>query len=94
MPSIDLGLPTYVADLWWNYGFTEAKRRVTLQQVGADTVDASNYYGAILAAMNAIGGETVPPYIPMGHQVRATAHRRDIVDLPWGFPAFYGVRRV
>jgi hypothetical protein len=60
MPSIDLGLPTYVTDLWWNYGFTEAKRRVTLQQVGADTADASNYYGAILAAMNAIGGETVP----------------------------------
>src|SRR6476659_4765082 len=60
IPSIDLGLPTYVTDLWWNYGFTEAKRRVTLQQVGADTLDASNYYGAVLAAMNAIGGETVP----------------------------------
>ena len=25
---------------------------------------------------------------------RSTAHRRNIVDLPWGFPAFYGVRRV
>ena len=34
------------------------------------------------------------PYIPMGHWVRSTAHRRDIVDLPWGFAAFYGVRRV
>jgi peptide/nickel transport system substrate-binding protein len=34
------------------------------------------------------------PYIPMGHYVRSTAHRRDIVDLPWGFAAFYGVRRV
>jgi peptide/nickel transport system substrate-binding protein len=34
------------------------------------------------------------PYIPMGHWVPCTAHRRDIVDLPWGFPAFYGVRRV
>ena len=34
------------------------------------------------------------PYIPMGHFVRSTAHRRDIVDLPWGFAAFYGVRRV
>jgi peptide/nickel transport system substrate-binding protein len=33
------------------------------------------------------------PYIPMGHFVRSTAHRRDIVDLPWGFAAFYGVRR-
>ena len=33
------------------------------------------------------------PYIPMGHWVPSTAHRRDIVDLPWGFPAFYGVRR-
>ncbi len=34
------------------------------------------------------------PYIPMGHFVRKTAHRRNIVDLPWGFAAFYGVRRV
>jgi peptide/nickel transport system substrate-binding protein len=34
------------------------------------------------------------PYIPMGHWVRATAHRRNLVDLPWGFAAFYGVRRV
>jgi peptide/nickel transport system substrate-binding protein len=33
------------------------------------------------------------PYIPLGHWVRSTAHRRNIVDLPWGFPAFYGVRR-
>jgi peptide/nickel transport system substrate-binding protein len=34
------------------------------------------------------------PYIPMGHWVRSTAHRRNIVDLPWGFAAFYGARRV
>jgi peptide/nickel transport system substrate-binding protein len=34
------------------------------------------------------------PYIPMGHWVRSTASRRNIVDIPWGFPAFYGVRRV
>lgn len=34
------------------------------------------------------------PYIPMGHWVRSTAHRRNIVDLPWGFAAFYSVRRV
>lgn len=34
------------------------------------------------------------PYIPMGHYVRSTAHRLNIVDLPWGFAAFYGVRRV
>ena len=34
------------------------------------------------------------PYIPMGHHVRSTAHRVNIVDLPWGFAAFYGVRRV
>jgi ABC-type transport system substrate-binding protein len=34
------------------------------------------------------------PYIPMGYWVCPTAHRRDLVDLPWGFAAFYGVRRV
>jgi peptide/nickel transport system substrate-binding protein len=34
------------------------------------------------------------PYIPLGHWVRSAAHRRNIVDVPWGFPAFYGVRRI
>ncbi len=34
------------------------------------------------------------PYIPMGFWVRSAAHRRNIVDLPWGSAAFYGVRRV
>jgi len=34
------------------------------------------------------------PYIPLGHWVSLTAHRSDIVDIPWGFPQFYGVRRV
>jgi peptide/nickel transport system substrate-binding protein len=34
------------------------------------------------------------PYIPMGFWVRSVAHRRNIVDLPWGSAAFYGVRRV
>jgi peptide/nickel transport system substrate-binding protein len=34
------------------------------------------------------------PYIPLGFWVRSTAHRSDIVDLPWGFAAFYGVRRL
>jgi peptide/nickel transport system substrate-binding protein len=34
------------------------------------------------------------PYIPLGHWVPLSAHRRNIVDLTWGFPQFYGVRRV
>jgi peptide/nickel transport system substrate-binding protein len=34
------------------------------------------------------------PYVPLGHWVRYTAHRRDLVDIPRGFAAFYGVRRV
>ncbi len=33
------------------------------------------------------------PYIPMGQWLRVTAHRRDLVDLPAGFAAFYNVRR-
>ncbi len=33
------------------------------------------------------------PYIPMGQVIKPTAYRRDLVDLPSGFPAFYGVRR-
>ena len=34
------------------------------------------------------------PYIPLGHWVPLTAHRRDLIDVPWGFPQFCGVRRV
>ena len=34
------------------------------------------------------------PYIPMGQVIKPTAYRSDLVDLPSGFPAFYGVRRV
>ena len=33
------------------------------------------------------------PYIPMGQVIKPTAYRNDLVDLPSGFPAFYGVRR-
>jgi peptide/nickel transport system substrate-binding protein len=33
------------------------------------------------------------PYIPLGHWVRPTAYRRDIVDIPWGTPLFYGLHR-
>lgn len=33
------------------------------------------------------------PYIPMGQWLRVTAHRRNLVDFPRGFAAFYGVRR-
>ena len=33
------------------------------------------------------------PYIPMGQVIKPTAYRSDLVDLPSGFPAFYGVRR-
>jgi peptide/nickel transport system substrate-binding protein len=33
------------------------------------------------------------PYIPMGQWLRITAHRADLVDLPTGFAAFYGVKR-
>lgn len=34
------------------------------------------------------------PYIPMGQWFRVTAYRRDLTDVPWGFAAFYGVRRL
>ncbi len=34
------------------------------------------------------------PYIPMGQWLRVTAHRRNVVNIPHGFAAFYGVQRV
>jgi peptide/nickel transport system substrate-binding protein len=32
------------------------------------------------------------PYIPMGQWLRLTAHRRNLVEVPRGFAAFYGAR--
>ncbi len=34
------------------------------------------------------------PYMPTGIFFQATAHRRNLVDLPKMFAQFYGVRRV
>ena len=33
------------------------------------------------------------PYVPLGFWIRPTAHRRNIINLPWGYAAFYGVQR-
>jgi hypothetical protein len=60
MASIGLNLPGYVNDIWYNYGFNEALRRVTIQQRGADTTNALNYYSAIISTLQAINGQSVP----------------------------------
>ena len=59
--SIDL-LPAYVNDWFWCYGFTDTERRLTIQQRGADSADAFNYYSALISAMQAIGAQT--PVVP------------------------------
>jgi hypothetical protein len=33
------------------------------------------------------------PYLPLGEYARLTAHRRDLVDMPVGFSAFWSIRR-
>jgi hypothetical protein len=60
MPSFNLGLPAYVDDQWWNFGFSAALAHVTTQQRGADSVNALNYYSAVIAALNAINSQSVP----------------------------------
>jgi peptide/nickel transport system substrate-binding protein len=53
-----------------------------------------------LAAERRIAGELQlqlwhdVPYIPMGQLFQPTAHRSSLIDVPKGFPLFYGVRRV
>lgn len=60
----NLGMPPYVTDLWWNYGWSEARRRVTVQLAGADTTSAFNYYTAVVAAMDAVQNGAIPPAVP------------------------------
>jgi peptide/nickel transport system substrate-binding protein len=73
-------------------GWPDSPKMEVLREdwLGASDIDAQKRIGV---QMQLQMWQDVP-YIPMGHWVRATAHRRDLVDLPWGFAAFYGVRRV
>jgi peptide/nickel transport system substrate-binding protein len=72
-------------------GWPQSPRLEALRAAWLDTDD--------VAEQKSIGREMQTqlwqdvPYIPMGHFIRSTAHNRNIVDLPWGFAAFYGVRR-
>jgi hypothetical protein len=58
--SINLGLPQYVFNNIYEYGFNSALYLANVQLRGADTNAAFNYYSAVVAALNAIGGESVP----------------------------------
>jgi hypothetical protein len=66
MPSIDLGLPSFVVDNWVAYGFSEAYRRVERQLHGADTAQAHDWYSAVLAAMQALNSVSVPAVPALG----------------------------
>ena len=56
----NLGLPDYVNQIWYVSGFNEALRHVTVQQRGADSTNALNYYSAIISALQAIDAQSVP----------------------------------
>ena len=73
-------------------GWPTSPRLEALRDAWLETVDA-DAQKRIAEQMQLQMWQDVP-YIPMGYWVRPTAHRRNIVDLPWGFAAFYGVRRV
>jgi peptide/nickel transport system substrate-binding protein len=73
-------------------GWPDSPRLEMLRESWLDTTDAESEK-RIAQQMQLQMWQDVP-YVPMGHWVRSTAHRRNIVDLPWGFPAFYGVRRI
>lgn len=59
-----LGMPPYVTDIWANFGWAEARRRVELQRDNADTSAAWVYYTAVVAAMTAIQDGHVAPAVP------------------------------
>jgi peptide/nickel transport system substrate-binding protein len=73
-------------------GWPDSPKLEALHEAWLDAADA-NAEKRIAVQMQLQMWQDVP-YIPMGHLVRSTAHRRNIIDLPWGFAAFYGVRRV
>ena len=75
-----------------SYGWPESPRLEALRDAWLDAGDM-NAQKKISEQVQLQMWQDVP-YIPMGHWVRPTAHRRNIVDVPWGFAQFYGVRRV
>ena len=69
-------------------GWPDSPRLEALREDWLDASDAETQK-RIAVIMQLQMWEDVP-YIPMGHWVRSTAHRRNIVDLPWGFSPFMG----
>ena len=75
-----------------SYGWPDSARLEALRDAWLDTADIGAQKKISEQIQLQVWQDV--PYIPMGHWVRSTAHRRNIVDLPWGLAAFYGVRRV
>jgi peptide/nickel transport system substrate-binding protein len=73
-------------------GWPRSPRLEALRAAWLDTDDAAEQKRIAREMQTQLWQDV--PYIPMGHFVRSTAHNRNIVDLPWGFAAFYGVKRI
>jgi peptide/nickel transport system substrate-binding protein len=56
-----------------------------------DAMDVASQRAACAALQEAAFRDT--PYIPLGIFLQPTAYRRDILDIPQGFPLFFNVRR-
>ena len=73
------------------FGWADIPRLEELRNAWFDapTVEAQ---AAICREMQRVSFETVP-YIPTGVFYQPTAYRKSLVDVPRGFPQFYGVKR-
>jgi peptide/nickel transport system substrate-binding protein len=73
------------------FGWSDIPRLEELRNAWFEAPDQAAQ-AVICADIQRVAFETVP-YIPTGLSYAATAHRRNLVDLPRGLPLFYGVRR-
>ena len=72
-------------------GWPKSSGFEALRQDWLDTADPAKQKQIAVEAQLQLWHDV--PYIPMGQWLRVTAYRRDLANVPWGFAAFYGVRR-
>ena len=73
-------------------GWPTSPKFEALRQAWLDTADLDEQKRIGVEAQLQLWRDV--PYIPMGQWRRVTAFRKDIVNIPYGFAAFYGVQKV
>jgi len=71
-------------------GWPTSPRLEALRQAWLDAEDVGAQKAAAVEMQRQLWIDV--PYIPLGQWLRVTAYRKEVHDVGWGFPTFWGVR--